>query len=46
MRKSLLVLGMIGLGGGAFATLVQARLPEVYIDAVKIDQVVAQDRLC
>lgn len=33
---------MIGLGGGAFASFVQARLPEVYVDAVEIDPVVAR----
>jgi len=33
---------MIGLGGGAFASFVQARFPEVYVDAVEIDPVVAQ----
>lgn len=32
---------MIGLGGGAFASFVQARFPDVYIDAVEIDPVVA-----
>ncbi|TCO72583.1 spermidine synthase [Chromatocurvus halotolerans] len=33
---------MIGLGGGAFPSFVQARLPEVYVDAVEIDPVVAR----
>jgi len=27
---------MIGLGCGAFASFVQARLPEVYVDAVEM----------
>lgn len=33
---------MIGLGGGAFASFVQAQLPEVYVDAVEIDPVVVR----
>lgn len=33
---------VIGLGGGAFPSFVQARLPEVYVDAVEIDPVVAR----
>lgn len=33
---------IIGLGGGAFASFVQARFPEVYVDAVEIDPVVAR----
>ncbi|MEO1081680.1 MAG: fused MFS/spermidine synthase [Pseudomonadota bacterium] len=33
---------MIGLGGGAFASFVQARFPDVYVDAVEIDPVVAR----
>lgn len=33
---------VIGLGGGAFPAFVRAGFPEVYIDAVEIDPVVAQ----
>ncbi|EAQ98068.1 spermidine synthase [Congregibacter litoralis] len=33
---------MIGLGGGAFATFIQARFPDIYIDALEIDPVVAR----
>jgi len=33
---------MIGLGGGAFPSFVQTRLPEVYVDAVEIDPAVAR----
>ncbi|HSG89265.1 MAG TPA: fused MFS/spermidine synthase [Pseudomonadales bacterium] len=33
---------IIGLGGGGFASFVRARMPEVQIDAVEIDPVVAQ----
>jgi spermidine synthase len=33
---------VIGLGGGAFPRFVRARFPEIYIDAVEIDPVVAR----
>ncbi len=33
---------IIGLGGGAFARFVRSRFPEIYIDAVEIDPVVAR----
>ncbi|MFK8043543.1 fused MFS/spermidine synthase [Congregibacter sp.] len=33
---------VIGLGGGAFPAFIRAGLPEVYIDAVEIDPVVAR----
>jgi spermidine synthase len=33
---------MIGLGGGAFANFAQAHIPNIYIDAVEIDPVVAK----
>ena len=33
---------MIGLGGGAFPSFVQARLPELYVDTVEIDPFVAR----
>jgi len=33
---------MIGLGGGAFPRFVRERFPEIYIDAVEIDPVVAR----
>lgn len=33
---------IVGLGGGAFANYIRARLPDVTIDAVEIDPVVAQ----